>query len=93
MFSHFHEDKRKQASTKLSDLDMNLSPASKSKPGGSTASMAASASIVVEKDENNDKMTGGDQEETILCDIRGLKSELLKKIDEKVEKQAIKNPM
>ena len=55
--------------------------------------MAASASIVVEKDENNDKMTGGDQEETILCEIRGLKSELLKKIDEKVEKQAIKNPM
>ena len=68
---------------------MNPSTASKSKPGGRKASMAATASIVVEKDENNDKMTGGDQEEMILREIRGLKNELLKKIDEKAEKQAI----
>lgn len=47
---------------------MNPSTASKSKPGGRKASMAATASIVVEKDENSDKMTGGDQEETILHD-------------------------
>lgn len=89
MFSHFYKDKRKQASTKLSDLVMNPSTASKSKPGGRKASMAATASIVVEKDENSDKMTGGDQEETILHEIRGLKTELLKEIDEKAEKQAI----
>ena len=49
--------------------------------------MAATASIVVEEDKNNEKMTGGDQEETILHEIRGLKTELLKKI-EKAEKQA-----